>query len=370
MQEWFSKKLVIITSLFLIIIMGIGVWYLSKRVEENRYIQFSDTLRNYFRNKLDSQKSQALSLAIALAENKALKEALWDDEEDSGYEILSKTLIRLREYTLIRDVRAQVITTDLTIFARSWDNTYAGMPLDIFREDLKEITTLKKPKVAIEPGRLLSIKATTPIMQGAKAIGYLEILQFFDKITDDLRQKHIELLVLMNEKLLDIATLMRENPTVQNFVVSNKNYNVNLLKIVNSIDIQKLLQQRYLYSNGYFFIVEDMLDGKGNQIGLFLMVLSKTDLNELIYGNKPLSFFLNFTQKDLYQIVSRWEAPTGGYRSIYDKNLFKLLNTFEGEDRMLVKQEIYEVLQEYTKKELIDIILYQNRRRKITGVIE
>ena len=235
--------------------MGIGVWYLSKRVEENRYIQFSDTLRNYFRNKLDSQKSQALSLAIALAENKALKEALWDDDEDLGYEILSKTLMRLREYTLMRDVRAQVITTDLTIFARSWDNTYAGMPLDIFREDLKEITTLKKPKVAIEPGRLLSIKATTPIMQGAKAIGYLEILQFFDKITDDLRQKHIELLVLMNEKLLDIATLMRENPTVQNFVVSNKNYNVNLLKIVNSIPLAIAKGSVVMHSFGitYFF---------------------------------------------------------------------------------------------------------------------
>jgi len=350
--------------------MGIGVWYLSKKVEENHYIQFSDILRNYFRNKLDSQKFQALSLAIALAENKALKEALWDDDEDLGYEILSKTLMRLREYTLMSDVRAQVITTDLTIFARSWDNTYAGMPLDIFRVDLKEIATLKKPKVAIEPGRLLTIKATTPIMQGAKTIGYLEILQFFDKITDVLRQKHIELLVLMDEKFLDIATLMRENPTLQNFVVSNKNFNSNILKIADSIDLQKLIQQRYLYSKGYLFIVEDMLDGKGNLIGIFLMILSKTDLDELMNGNRALSFFLNFTQKDLYQIVNIWESPTGGYRSIYDKNLFKLLNTFQGEDRVLVEQEIYEVLQEYSKKELIDIILYQNRKRKITGVIE
>ncbi|BDY12623.1 cache domain-containing protein [Hydrogenimonas cancrithermarum] len=370
MQEWFTKKFVIVIALFLVVTMGGSVWYLSKKVEENRYVQFSDTLRNYFRNGLNSQKSQALSLAIALAENKALKEALWDDDEDRGYEILSKSLARLREYTLMRDVRAQVITTDLTIFARSWDNTYAGMPLDIFREDLKAITTLKKPKVAIEPGRLLSIKATTPIMHGAKAIGYLEILQFFDKITDDLRRNRIELLVLMNEKLLSIATLMRENPTVQNYVVSNKNYNTNLLKIVERVDMPKLLRQRYLYHRGHFFIVEEMLDGRGDQIGLFLMALSKEDLDQLMNGDKPLSFFLNFTQKDLYQIVNRWEDPTGGYRSIYDRNLFKLLNTFQGEDRMLVEQEIYEVLKEYSKEELIDIILYQNRRRKITGVIE
>lgn len=370
MQEWITKKFVIIIALFLIVTMSGAVWYLSKNVEENRYIQFSDTLRNYFRNNLNSQKSQALSLAIALAENKALKEALWDDDEDLGYEILSKSLARLREYTLMTDVRAQVITTDLTIFARSWDNTYAGMPLDIFREDLKAITTLKKPKVAIEPGRLLSIKATTPIMQGAKAIGYLEILQFFDKMTDNLRQNHIELLVLMDEKLLNIATLMRENPTVQNYVVSNKNYNANLLPIIESINMSKLLHQRYLYTDGYFFIIEEMLDGRGDQIGLFLMVLSKDDLDQLMHGSRSLSFFLNFTNKDLYQVVNRWEDPTGGYRSMYDRNLFKLLNTFQGEDRMLVEQEIYEVLQEYSKKELIDIILYQNRRRKITGEIE
>ena len=370
MQLWLTRKSVIVIAVTLLVLMGGGVYYLSSKVKENRYKQFSDTIRNYFHNELRSQKSQALSLAIALAENKALKEALVDDDEDLGFEILSKSLNRLREYTLMKGVRAQVISRDLTIFARSWDNTYAGMPLDIFREDLRTITTLKKPKVAIEAGRMLSIKATTPIMKGAKAIGYLEILQFFDKITDDLRRNGIELLVLMDDALLNNATLMRENPSVQAYVVANQNYNANLLKLVKEIDLGLLSQRHYLYDMGYFFIQEEMLNGRGDRIGMFLMALSADDLENLISGEKPLSFFLNFTQKDLYQVVNRWADPTGGYRSIYDKNLFKLLDTFQGEDRMLVEQEIYETLSDYDKEELIDIILYQNRRRKITGAIE
>jgi len=43
----------------------------------------------------------------------------------------------------------------------------------VFEAEIKQLSVF----LANRPGRLLSIKATTPIMQGAKAIGYLEILQ-------------------------------------------------------------------------------------------------------------------------------------------------------------------------------------------------
>jgi hypothetical protein len=371
---WLSKKVLVALAILLAVTMGAGVWYLAEQAREDRYRTFSDTLRTYFRSELNTRKSQALSLAIALAENKALKEALLDDDEDRGYEILSKALTRLREYTLTKDVRSQVITTDLTIFARSWDNTYAGMPLDIFREDLKAITTLKKPKVAIEPGRLLSIKATVPVMKGAKAIGYLEILQFFNAITDDLRRQGIELLVLMDDKLLNNATLMRDNPTVGHFVVSNKNYNANLLEQVANLEtgssFDRLMRRRYLFDGKALYIAEEMLAGNGEKIGFFLMVIDRDDLRRLMEGDRRISLFLDFSRKDLYQIINRWEDPTGGYRSIYDRNLLKLLNTYEGEDRLLVEQEIHEVLRTYTKEELIDIILHQSRKRKVTGRIE
>jgi hypothetical protein len=369
-REIVSRKWVYVTALLLVALMGVGVWYLSAQVEQNRLRKFADTLRTHFQGLLSRQKSQALSLAIALAENEALKEALADDDEDRGFQILSSSLARLREYTFMKEVRAQVITRDLTIFARSWDNTYAGMPLDIFREDLKTITTLKKPRVSIESGRLLSIKATTPIMQGAKAIGYLEILQFFGRLTDDLRRQRIELLVLMDERLLETATLMRENPTVGPYVVANRNHNANLLPLLSRAVLTRLAKARYLDDGHYLYVAQKMRNGRGEGIGLFVMAVAEEDLRKLMEGEKPLSFFLDFTQEDLYRVVRRWEDPTGGYRSIYDRNLFKLLNTFEGEDRMLVEQEIYEVLREYSRDELIDIILHQHRRRTIEGEIE
>ncbi|WP_456450306.1 hypothetical protein, partial [Hydrogenimonas sp.] len=100
MLKGLDKRGVVLIALVLLALMGAGVWYLSSRVEQNRYSRFSDTIRTYFRDELRSQKSQALSLAIALAENKALKEALADDDEDRGFTILSASLARLREYTL------------------------------------------------------------------------------------------------------------------------------------------------------------------------------------------------------------------------------------------------------------------------------
>ncbi|WP_457596710.1 hypothetical protein [Hydrogenimonas sp.] len=370
MSGRFSIRGVALMAVVLVALMGSGVWYLARQAQESRQRHFADRVLGLFRNELQSQKSQALSLAIALAENEALKEALADEDEERGFAILSSSLARLREYTLMRGVRAQVITPDLTIFARSWDNTYAGMPLDIFREDLKTLTLLKKPKVAIESGRLLSVKATTPVMRGAKAIGYLEILQFFGPITETLRRHRIELLVLMDARLLKVATLMRENPTAHGYVVANQNYDANLLEAFRTVDLPRLLSRKVLGSADRLFIAEPMRNGRGEVIGLFVLALALEDMEATLEGERPLSFFLDFSQNDLYRVVNRWEDPRGGYRSIYDRKLLQLLDTFEGEDRMLVEQEAYEVLMEYSKKELVDIILGRHRRKAIMGEIE
>ena len=130
---------VLFLSLFFILftIMIASILWVNDKVEDNKKDEISDNVLTLFRHELEIQKSNALFLSVALSGNKELKDALLDTDEDLGYTILMDKLKKLKEYTYIKDVRTQLLTKDLYIFARSWDNTYAGMPLEGFREDLQ-----------------------------------------------------------------------------------------------------------------------------------------------------------------------------------------------------------------------------------------
>ena len=300
--------------------------------------------------------SNALFLSVALSDNKALKEALLEEDEEVGYRILLSTLKKLKTYTYVKDIRMQIITRDLDIFARSWDNSYAGMPLEGFRVDLQRIRRLRKPKVSIDPGRLLTIKATTPFRDGVKIIGYIEAIKTFDTLTKRLRGQGIELTVLMDERFLDIATLMRENPTLGPYVVSNKNYNSVLLKRLHPY-AGKIATNSYFKSNEYLHVVDALRDSAGERIGYYLLSVPLERIGE--FGNKQekISFFLQLSKEDLYHIVERWESDRGSFKSMYDKEFIKLLANITPAERQMFEEEAREILQNYTKEELIDVIL-------------
>ena len=290
--------------------------------------------------------------------------------EERGHEILAHTLGFLKRYTFIEGVRAQVIAKDLTIFARSWDKEFAGMPIEGFRKDLSNFK-ITKPKVAIETGRLLTIKATAPIKKGYKIVGYMEIIAFFEPLAKELRDMGIELFVLMKNRYLDVATLMRENPEVQHFVVANRNYNTPLLRRLRRIDLQTLATEGRIYDGEYLFVHRPMSNSAGENLGMFVLVLDRQSLENFAKLKDRLSFFLNFNHEEFADIISLWERPEGTFRSVYDRSVVEFLSKSEEE---WIKEEFElearELLKGYSKEELIDIIIQKYRRQKKRGVIE
>ncbi len=185
----FNHKTLFITLFASLFLLVPGTFVrVSLKLETTRTEEVSDNLLALFRHRLDREKSNALFLSVALSDNKALKEALKAEDEEVGYHELIETLEKVKTYTFVKDIRTQIITKDLDIFARSWENdSFAGMPLEGFRSDLQRIRRLRKPKVSIDPGRLLTIKATTPVKEGVELLGYIEAIKTFDEITESLR---------------------------------------------------------------------------------------------------------------------------------------------------------------------------------------
>jgi len=363
------KALFLSLFFILFIIMIVSILWVNAKVEDNKKDEISDNILTLFRHELEIQKSNALFLSVALSEDKELKDALLDADEDLGYTILMDKLKKLKEYTFIKDVRTQLLTKDLYIFARSWDNTYAGMPLEGFREDLQLIRKVRKPKVSIDPGRLLTIKATTPFREGVNVVGYIEAIKTFDEITTVLRKRDIELTVLMYDTFLDVATLMRENPTFSHFVVSNKNYNSTVFEDLKTIDERAFERENYIQTDKFLHVLDVMRDSSGEKIGSYILSVSNKKLQEYANMKENISFFLNISKTDLYKVVESGERKQGSFKSVYDKAFIDLLGGLESHEISIFEESAKEILKSYRKEELIGIILEKQFQKNIEGKI-
>jgi hypothetical protein len=369
-REHYLPKLLFFMIFIILVALFASVIFFVKNDKEDRLTNLGDHVVKNFRVGLDYEKVDLLSFSMALSEDGELKNALIEDDESKGYDILSNISKRFKKYTHLKSLRLQVLTPDFFIFARSWDKGFEGMPLWWFREDLNELTRNNEPKVGMETGRLLTFKATIPIRSGYKILGYLEVIKLVDEFAIKLRNRGIELFAMMDEKYLEQAELMRDFPRVSNYVVSNQNYNQQLLAKVKMLDWNTFLRKNYMYKEDILYLHEPMYNGVGKQIGYYLLVISNDALNKFEKENETISFFTQFSDEDIKKVVNAWENPYGSFRNQYDKDLIELLPKLEKKDKASLELEAKSILRTYSKEELIDMVLQNTHKEKKVGEIE
>ncbi len=369
-----TKNIIIffILSLFFLVLLN---FQLKQEVNLIALKRISDQLSSILRSELDKEKETALGYALLLSGNDTLIKAMEEEDEERGYAILSELMHSIKQYT--HDIiRAQIITSDplsgdYLIFARSWDNTFAGMPIDEYRPDLQYFLKNKKPRSAIEAGRRLGIKATVPVYKKEQILGFVEILQFFENTTNYFRQMGIELYILMDERFYGISIFMQDNPYVgTDHIIANRHYSQAYIEDLEQLDMQKLRQTKMTHLNKKYFFYEPMLNGVGESIGAFVMVMPEKRMEYFASKDDELSLLINFTRSELYEITKKKYNYEPGDQSNYDKELLYLKDVVDKEDRELFMDEARDRLGDYSKEELISLILNYNMSRQINGEIK
>jgi len=365
-----------ISKLYLIIIfiallgLSFSVLFFAKESHNDKLQELSRYIVDDFQKGLAYEKADLLSFSLALSEDGALKNALTSENEQDGYEILSGIAKRFKEYTHIKSLRLQVLDNDFFIFAQSWGNASAGLPMWWFRDDLKKLKYDKRPKVGMETGRRLTFKATIPIRNGKEYIGYLEVIKFVDEFSKKLHQEGIELFALMDRKYLEHASLMKDFPFLNEYVIANKNFNKKLKFKADFIDWEVLKNIGYYYREKILYLLEPMYNGEQQEIGKYLMVLPPESVMQYKKRYQDNSSFTRLNDADLYRVVKLWEHPSGSYRTTKDKNLIEWLPKLHQEDKISLEKEAKAMLNTYSKDELIDIIIESEHKNKKIGRIE
>ncbi len=357
--------------LLISIVLLVSIFGLKTEITWQITDDVSDQLSLALRSELDKEKESALRFAIMLAESSDIIGALHEGDEDFGHMKLKHIMNRVNQYITI-PIRAQIITPDYLIFARSWDeeNTYAGMPLTRYREDLDDVKRYKSPRASIEVGRRPGIKATVPIYEDNKLQGFVEVLRFFDDSTRFFHKFGIDLYVLLDDSYYDTAIFMQNNPTVSNYIVSNRGWNMVNLKLLQRTDFKKLRQERVLKKEDKYIFYEAMHNGQARVIGAFVLVLPEKSLKHFASAEKDLSFLLEFSRDSLYDITKKEKYDNKLYKNAYDQALLSIKDTVPQEDRELFLDEAKDVLSTYSKEELIAMILHYKQTRSIKGKIK
>ncbi|WP_457749566.1 cache domain-containing protein [Sulfurimonas sp.] len=362
-------KKIVVFFVGIIVIILLFAFYYKNEVKEEKIYHIMDQMRLTLDSQLKSHQMEDLKVALMLAKNEGLVNALENDDEDLGYKILDDITKSIQKNTGVR-IRAQIITKELNIFARSWDDIYAGMPIGDYRLDLKYFDTHTNPRTSIEIGRRLGIKATVPIYKNGKFLGYVESISFFKSITDFFKSMGVDLYVLLNVKHIDTAVLMMENLTLDNYVLANRNYNYAHIQTLQSIDFKQLKLNGVVYADKKYIFYENMKDGTGKIIGGFVFVLPKRYLDYFRNPEDDISFLINVTRSSLYNVSKEEKYKNNIYKDYSAKSMVYLQDVIDKEDRQLFLDEAYEKFDKYSKDELIQMMLDRKIVKKIDGKIK
>ncbi len=374
MEKWIpflgNKK--VIATVFLVI-MGIlgGIFFrLEREVTAQTLQSLNDQLSIALTNQLDKEQATALRYALILSQNGALGDALEQDDEEKGFKILSDVMKSIQLYTDTL-IRSQIITAEYVIFARSWDNSYAGMPLDFHRPDLLYFQHHNKPRAAIEVGRKLGIKATVPIHYKDKTVGFVEVVSFFESTQEYFDRLGIDLYILMDERFYKTAVFMQENPSIgKSYILANAHYTQSDVDLLRGIDFKTFKPSRVIFQGGKYLFYEPMKNGEGETIGAFVFSLSAKQVKTYAHSdNEDISFLIHFSRDELYDVMMKKELDNGLFHSAYDKELLYLKDVVAPKDRELFDQEARERFNTYSKEELMGILLHHKVVKEITGEI-
>ena len=362
------KKLTLVFSFIIALIVTVFIYFKSE-VKEQKVNNIMDQMRLTLDAQLKIHQMDDLKMALILSKNEGLINALENDDEDLGYKLLSDIVVSIKENTGIH-IRTQIITKELNIFARSWDDVYAGMPLGEYRTDLHYFKTHSTPRTSIEVGRRLGIKATVPIYKNGKFLGFVEVISFFKSMTDFFSSIGVDLYVFLDVKYTDTAILMSQNLIISENVLSNRNYNYSHLQMLKETDFKALRLSGVLYKDSTYIFYKNMHNGDGEVIGSFVFVLPKKYLEYFRNPEDDISFLVNITRSSLYDTERKTKYVHSAYDEYSASSMVYLQDVIDKEERELFLDEAYDKFDAFSKDELIQMMLDRKIVKKIDGKIK
>lgn len=353
---------------FILILLIILTAYFYIKNEQEFEEKVHSVLINLLNKQVANEKEKAFNFALALSQNETLQKAIKYNNAKKSYLIL-KNYMKTIETFSGSQLRIQVVSKDYTIFARSWDNSDAGVNVKANRPDLQEVKRTLTPHLSFVAARRLVLIASIPIVINGELIAFLEVIQRFGDLQQYFANYGVGLLVLLDTKYEKQAVLLKNRPRVSNMIVANKDANINHIKMLKKIDLQKLRNHGFVKQDKHVFFHKTILNADDENIGSFVLIVSKERLKLFSAFETELDTFFTYARKDIYNSV-KIKKKLSPYNKLTNRELLTLKNCAYNEDRKYIEEKLSRELQSYTKDELISLLLETNPNNISRGKIK
>ncbi len=198
------QKHLIIPTLFSLLILSILLAsihvYTDKRADEiahEKYQNKANEIDNLVSTLIQSQKDKMTFIALSLAQDSQLKEALLNPNVQLSYRDYLKTL---SQHSDLKHLWLHIVDKTGHSIYRSWTNKRGDNVLDK-RRDLQKM--LQNPTIieTISVGLFdMTFKSSVPIYDGNRFIGVFEVIGKFNPIVEQLKNRHIESVLLADKR--------------------------------------------------------------------------------------------------------------------------------------------------------------------------
>jgi len=234
--------------IFFLLIICTLLFFLQKYntiIEHNkRDILVANTI-NHITNEISYEKKYALSLAILFSKNQQIIDALKNNQKEQLQIEIDTVLQSISKHTQQQNIQIQVHTKDLKVFFRSWEDKDSGLSLENFRQGLVKVKATQQPFVSNELGQRFNIKAISPIFDGKKYIGSLEVIIDYSSLKQRLKTAKIEVLPILHNSFLETAISLKNNKKIYDYIILEKEYNKKIYALL--VKNKEFLSQDEIY---------------------------------------------------------------------------------------------------------------------------
>jgi methyl-accepting chemotaxis protein len=266
--------------LIVIVVSYFGIQSIKKDIYEAQLVP----INTYIDKGMNAKRVISVTNAINISENDGIKEALKNDDKQKALQIINGIGEKFAQGTKFKKISVHIHTADVKSFLRSWKPQKNGDDLSSFRNTINEVKKSGKPLEAIEIGRAgMSFRGIAPIFDGEKYIGSVEYLDSFDSLIKGAKKDiQTEILVMMNQDYLNVATGLKDMPKIGPCVLAQKMEltNKTLLSDLQQVDIKSI--NGYKVTKNFFVTTFALEDFEGKKVGYLVAANPLKDVEKVI----------------------------------------------------------------------------------------
>ena len=288
----FTFSILLISTLVLTV--GITIlFYNSAETEKQVHLNIAQQLKDLTDSKLDTKYWIGRVTAISIANNRDLQMALKQKDRDLAISTLKFILNDIKANTKFTNLKVHIHTKDNYSFARDWKPSKFGDDLSSFRKSIVAVNQTLKPITTFEIGRIgLNLRAVTPIIsKDGEHLGSLEFIQEFNSVAKSFKGQGAFLLLMNVEKESNNIKRIESGKIFQkNYLISQDFIDTKFLENASKIDLKKLSEFGYIFDKHYFYTSIDIIDFKGDKLGIALVGKEIQIVNYTVDASKKLIY--------------------------------------------------------------------------------